>query len=73
MMSEIEKKNIQLVKDAMDLILVRRGDLLVSGINALKGAVALHPKNAPSDVAATIHYGAYELDEERVLPRYIHE
>lgn len=56
-----------------DLILVRRGDLLVSGINALKGAVALHPKNAPSDVAATIHYGAYELDEERVLPRYIHE
>jgi len=55
------------------LILVRRGDLLVSGINALKGAVALHPKEAPSDVAATIHYGAYELNEERVLPRYIHE
>ncbi len=56
-----------------DLILVRRGDLLVSGINALKGAVALHPKDAPSDVAATIHYGAYELNEARVLPRYMHE
>lgn len=56
-----------------DLILVRRGDLLVSGINALKGAVALHPKDAPSDVAATIHYGAYELDEARVLPRFMHE
>lgn len=56
-----------------DLILVRRGDVLVSGINALKGAVALHPKDAPSDVAATIHYGAYEPDEKRVIPRYIHE
>lgn len=56
-----------------DLILVRRGDLLVSGINALKGAVGLHPMQAPSDVAATIHYSAYEIDEERVLPRYLHE
>jgi len=56
-----------------NLILVRRGDLLVSGINALKGAIGLHGKDAPSDVAATIHYSAYEVDEEKVHPRFLHE
>jgi restriction endonuclease S subunit len=56
-----------------ELILVRRGDLLVSGINALKGAVGLLPKEASTDIAATIHYSAYEIDESNILPRYLHE
>lgn len=56
-----------------DLILVRRGDLLVSGINALKGAIAIHPKNAPTEVAATIHYSAYKINESRALPEFVQE
>ncbi len=56
-----------------ELIMVRRGDLLVSGINALKGAIGLHPRSAPGDIAATIHYSAYELNEDMIVPRYIHE
>src|SRR4029434_3432588 len=56
-----------------DLILARRGDLLVSGINALKGAVGLHAKDSSTDIVATIHYSAYEIDECKALPAFIHE
>ena len=55
------------------LILVRPGDILISGINALKGAIALYPSNASTDIAATIHYSAYNVNEDAVLPVFIHE
>lgn len=55
------------------LILIRPGDILISGINALKGAIALYPSNAPTDIAATIHYSAYRVNEDAVLPLFIHE
>jgi restriction endonuclease S subunit len=55
------------------LILVRPGDILISGINALKGAIALYPSNVSTDIAATIHYSAYSVNEDAVLPVFIHE
>ena len=56
-----------------ELILIRPGDLLISGINALKGAIALYPSNASTDIAATIHYSSYRVNEDAVLPVFIHE
>lgn len=41
------------------MILAHPGDLLVSGINAAKGAVAVYDEFASRSIAATIHYGAY--------------
>jgi hypothetical protein len=55
------------------LILVRPGDILVSGINALKGAIALYPSQAGTDVAATIHYSAYKINTDLASPIFIHE
>jgi len=55
------------------LILVRPGDLLVSGINALKGAIGIYPSDAPTEAAATIHYGAYKINTHAVLPQFIQE
>jgi len=48
------------------MILVRPGDLLVSGINAAKGSIAIYDKKNIEPIAATIHYGAYIPIEERV-------
>jgi type I restriction enzyme S subunit len=40
------------------MILARPGDILISGINAAKGAIAIYgPQNA-EPIAATVHYGA---------------
>lgn len=55
------------------LILVRPGDLLVSGINALKGAIALYPSDSSTELAATIHYSAYRINDDAVLPSFVHE
>ncbi|MGB9408375.1 MAG: restriction endonuclease subunit S [Terracidiphilus sp.] len=52
-----------------NLILVQPGDLLISGINASKGAIALQQYDYP--VAATIHYSAYSFNKENVEPRYV--
>ena len=48
------------------MILAYPGDILVSGINASKGAIAIYDPNASSPIAATIHYGAYTPIESRV-------
>jgi type I restriction enzyme, S subunit len=53
------------------MILVRPGDLLVSGINAAKGAIAIYSKANARPVAATIHYGAYEINKDRVDVTYL--
>src|SRR5258708_31012566 len=47
-----------------DMILVKPGDLLISGINVGKGAVAVY--DGQEDVTATIHYSSYEFDEARI-------
>ncbi len=48
-------------KTKTNMILIRPGDLVMSGINAIKGAIAIYPKEANSVAAATIHYSAYEV------------
>ena len=53
------------------MILVRPGDLVVSGINAAKGAIAIYDANAVAPVAATIHYGAYEINHQRADVRFL--
>lgn len=46
-------------KTKTGMILARPGDLVISGINATKGAIAIYPETARKPIAATIHYGAY--------------
>lgn len=53
------------------MILVRPGDILVSGINAAKGAIAIHDAEALGPIAATIHYGAYQPDETQVCSKFL--
>lgn len=53
------------------MILVRPGDLLLSGINAAKGAIAIYGRENAEPVAATIHYGAYEVVENRADISYL--
>src|SRR5262245_59338168 len=53
------------------MILVRPGDLLISGINAAKGAVAFYGPENEDSIAATIHYGAYKPRADSVDSRYL--
>ncbi len=53
------------------MILVQPGDLLVSGINAYKGAIGVFDSNAAGPAAATIHYSAYRVRQERVDTRFL--
>lgn len=53
------------------MIIVQPGDLLVSGINAYKGAIALYPVDAPGPATATIHYSAYGIRPDRAEPAYL--
>ncbi len=65
----IELRNDTSTKTGM--ILIRPGDLVVSGINAAKGAIAVydHEKGAP--IAATIHYASYIPNKDKVDTRYL--
>lgn len=47
-----------------DMILIKKGDLVISGINVEKGASAVY--KGEDDITATIHYSSYEFDEERI-------
>ena len=53
------------------MILARPGDLVISGINAAKGAIAIYGSDNTGPIAATIHYGAYEPDPHRVVLKYL--
>jgi len=53
------------------MILVRPGDLLLSGINAAKGAIAIYGAENSDPVAATIHYGAYSVVPEHADITYL--
>ena len=48
------------------MVLIRPGDLVVSGINAAKGAIAVYGLDNELPAAATIHYGAYAPKTSRV-------
>ena len=46
------------------MIRVKNGDLVISGINAAKGAIAVYEDE--EDVLATIHYSSYKFDPDRI-------
>lgn len=52
-----------------DMILVKSGDLLISGINAEKGAISVY--EGEDDVFATIHYSAYQYDKNLIDIDYL--
>ncbi len=51
-----------------DMIIVYPGDLVISGINVAKGAVAVYQGDEP--VCATIHYSSYTFDSSKVDLEY---
>lgn len=57
------------VQTNTDMILVKSGDLVISGINVAKGALAIY--TGEEDVLASIHYSAYEFDAEKIDIDYL--
>lgn len=53
------------------MILIRPGDLVISGINATKGAIAIYDEKKQKPIAATIHYGSYIPIKERVEIKFL--
>jgi type I restriction enzyme S subunit len=53
------------------MILICPGDLVVSGINAAKGAIAVYGEENTQPIAATIHYAAYIPNKARVDVSYL--
>jgi type I restriction enzyme S subunit len=51
-----------------DMILVKSGDLVISGINVAKGALSVY--DGTEDVTATIHYSSYTFDEDMISVEY---
>jgi len=45
------------------MITIHPGDLVLSGINATKGGIAIYPKSEDQLAAATIHYQAYKVNQ----------
>ena len=57
------------VQTNTDMILVKSGDLVISGINVEKGALAIY--TGEEDALASIHYSAYEFDAEKIDIDYL--
>lgn len=51
-----------------NMILIRSGDLVISGINVSKGAMGIY--NGSEDITATIHYSSYTFDKSRIDVEY---
>jgi len=47
-----------------DMILIKQGDLVISGINVEKGAMSIY--KGEDDVVATIHYSSYEYNLKKI-------
>ena len=47
-----------------DMILIKKGDLIISGINVEKGALAVY--EGEDDILATIHYSSYIFDTAKI-------
>ena len=58
------------VKTKTNMILIKPGDLVISGINAAKGAVAIY-SNSKNNIAATIHYSSYIVSTEKADIKYL--
>lgn len=53
------------------MILIHPGDLVLSGINAMKGAIAIYDPETTQKAAATIHYAAYQVNKKLADIRYL--
>jgi len=51
-----------------DMIIVQPGDLVISGINVAKGAIAIHQGDKP--ICATIHYSSYIFNDKIIRLKY---
>jgi len=51
-----------------DMILIKLGDLVISGINIAKGALGVY--HGKEDVTATIHYSSYIFDKSKINIEY---
>lgn len=51
-----------------NMILIKPGDLVISGINVSKGAMGIY--RGDEDIVATIHYSSYTFDSERINVEY---
>jgi type I restriction enzyme S subunit len=58
-------------KTKTNMILIRPCDLVISGINAAKGAIAIYERENATPAAATIHYSSYIINEQKVDSFYI--
>ena len=47
-----------------DMILIKKGDFVISGINVEKGAMAVYV--GEKDILATIHYSSYIIDHSKI-------
>jgi type I restriction enzyme, S subunit len=47
-----------------DMILIKNGDLVISGINVEKGAMSVY--QGEEDITATIHYSSYEYNSDKI-------
>jgi type I restriction enzyme S subunit len=52
-----------------NMIIVKKGDLVISGINVAKGALAVYEGN--EDVFATIHYSSYIFDKKKIDIKFL--
>ncbi|MEQ8288731.1 MAG: restriction endonuclease subunit S [Gammaproteobacteria bacterium] len=53
------------------MIRICPGDLVFSGINAAKGAIAIYPSDSEQDAAATIHYSSYIVNKEKADIKFL--
>ena len=60
---ELEFRDSTATKTKM--IQFQPGDIVFSGINAAKGAIAIYPNDAKKPGSATMHYSAYFVNPER--------
>jgi type I restriction enzyme S subunit len=54
-----------------NMILIQPGDLVVSGINAAKGAIAIFDQKNTRPIAATIHYSSYIINKQKADIKYL--
>lgn len=58
-------------KTNTNMITIMPGDLVVSGINAGKGAIAIYGKENKNPATATIHYSSYEVNSDLADIEYL--
>lgn len=52
-----------------NMILIKQGDLVISGINVQKGAMSVYKED--EDLIATIHYSSYTYDKKQIDLEYL--